>query len=480
MRIAMISPEIGPFAKSGGLADVVQTLSLALGRQGHELILIMPAYRMVLKGDFSLAETDQQLSVPIGERIQRASIFRGRLGKDIPVYFVREDRYFDRDFLYATPAGDYPDNAERFVFFSRAALEILRTQPVQIIHCHDWQSALAVVYCKAQMLLYPELRAAKTVFTVHNLGFQGLFAESEWDLLNLDRSLFTPSYLEFYGRINFLKGSLVFADKITTVSPTYAEEITTAELGFGLEGVLRERYRDLVGVLNGVDYGQWSPENDRFIRKNYNRDDLSGKRACKQDLQQALGLPPKPAVPVIGMISRLTSQKGFDLVEAVLEKILDRDLQWVVLGTGERRYEDLFTRLAGRFPEKVAAKIGFDEPLAHRIEAGADIFLMPSLYEPCGLNQIFSLRYGTIPVVRATGGLKDTVEDHDPAHRTGTGFVFGPYEPAALLEALERALAAFTQQKDWPGLMRRAMSKDFSWERSARSYAGLYQTLVSR
>ncbi len=277
MKIAMISPEIVPFAKTGGLADVVGTLSAALRRHGHELTLIMPAYRAALQGEFGLEETDMRLSLPVSDRHEDASVLRGRTGGDITVYLIRADRYFDREFLYGTPDGDYPDNAERFVFFSRAALELLRQEPVEIIHCHDWQSALAIVFLKAQPDQYSELGAAKSVLTVHNLGFQGIFPAPHWQLLNLDWSFFAPQFLEFYGNINFLKGALLFADKITTVSPNYAREIMESEQGFGLEGVLRGRQPDIVGILNGVDYGQWSPENDPHIAKNYSAASLTAK-----------------------------------------------------------------------------------------------------------------------------------------------------------------------------------------------------------
>ena len=475
----MICPEITPFAKTGGLADVAGTLSLALERRGHELCLIMPAYLCVLQGGFKLEETAIKLTVPLSDRPAEGSVLRTTIGKNISVYFVRDHGhgYFDRDALYGTSHGDYPDNAERYVFFSRAALEVLRQQPVDIIHCHDWHSGLSIVFLKTQGDRYPELISAKTVFTVHNLGFQGIFGEPAWPLLNLDKSYFTPQYLEFYGNINFLKGALVFADKITTVSPSYAQEIMDMEQGFGLEGVLRERARDVVGILNGVDYNQWSPETDPFIAKQYGENNLTGKRICKKSLQRSLGLPGKSDA-LLGMICRLTSQKGVDLVEKIFDELMERNLQMVLLGTGESRYEQFFTSAARRFPEKFAARIGFDEALAHQIEAGADIFLMPSLYEPCGLNQMFSLKYGTIPLVRAVGGLKDTVDDYDPEKRTGTGFVFGPYEPQALLEAIERAVQVFKDKRAWTAIRRQAMSMDFSWDRSAKLYSALYQELA--
>jgi starch synthase len=477
MRIALISPEITPFAKTGGLADVVGTLSLALERRGYELCLIMPAYRSVLLGDFKLEETGIKLSVPVSNRHEEGEVLRTTVGERISVYFVRHQGYFDREALYGTSRGDYSDNAERYVFFSRATLELLRRQPVDIIHCHDWHSGLAIVFSKTQPERYPELSAAKSVFTVHNLGFQGIFSESNWHLLNLDRSYFTPKYLEFFGNINFVKGALVFADKVTTVSPSYANEIMDMEQGFGLEGVLRERERDVVGILNGVDYHQWSPETDPFIAKRYDQNNLTAKRSCKKSLQRGLRLADKANVALLGMICRLTSQKGIDLIEHIFDRLMEREVQMVLLGTGEPRYEQFFTAAARRFPEKFAARIGFDEALAHQIEAGADIFLMPSLYEPCGLNQMFSLRYGTIPIVRAVGGLKDTVDDYHDATAAGTGFVFGLYEPQVLLDTIDRALQVFKDKTAWNAIRRRAMSVDFSWDRSAQTYSELYQQL---
>ncbi|MGE5304564.1 MAG: glycogen synthase GlgA [Alphaproteobacteria bacterium] len=479
MKIAMISPEIGPFAKTGGLADVVETLSQALARRGHEITLIMPAYRSVLRGEFALAVSPLRLSAPVSNRRVEFSLLETSLGENpsVYVYFVRADQYYDREFLYGTAAGDYSDNAERYVFFSRAALEVLRHRPVDIVHVHDWQAALSLVALKAQRERYRELAAAGAVFTIHNLGFQGIFRESDWHLLNLDRSLFTPRHLEFFGKINLLKGALIHADKITTVSPSYAEEIMTPEQGFGLEGVLRERVQDLSGILNGVDYNRWDPTKDPLIAQRYGEKTLTGKRTCKEALQLHLGLPPDPRKPLLGMISRLTPQKGFDLIEALFDQLLTRDIQLALLGSGDPHYEEFFTAAAARFPKKIAARIGFDDALAHQIEAGADIFLMPSRYEPCGLNQMFSLKYGTIPVVRSVGGLKDTVEDYNGTKGGGTGFVFHDYHPHALGEAIDRALQAFKDKRAWTTLCRRAMSMNFSWERSAQAYSELYQSL---
>jgi starch synthase len=478
MKLAMLSSEITPFAKTGGLADVVGTLSVALEKRGHEVSLIMPAYRCVLNGPFALEETGMRLTVPLGTQAVESAVLKAELGHNVSVYLVRADRYFDRDFLYGRPEFDYSDNPERFVFFSRAALEILRQHPVEIVQCHDWQTALGIVFLKTQAARYPEIASAKTVLTAHNLGFQGIFHESNWPLLNLDRSYFSAQHLEFYRNINFLKGGLMFADKITTVSPSYAQEIMSAEQGFGLQGILQQRAADVTGILNGVDYSEWNPEIDPFIAQRYSANNLTGKGICKDKLQESVGLPVTSAVPLLGMVSRLTSQKGFDLVQKIFDQLMERQIQLVLLGSGEERYESFFLTAAARFPEKFAARTGFDEALAHRIEAGADIFLMPSLYEPCGLNQMFSLKYGTIPLVRGIGGLKDSVIDYDIEPGSSTGFIFDKYEPQALWKTVERALTAFAKKESWSELMHRAMRVDFSWDRSARAYSSLYEQLL--
>jgi starch synthase len=478
MKIALIASEVTPFAKTGGLADVVGTLSVALERLGHEVCVIAPCYRSALRRNVPLHETSIRLSVPVGDRRQDAVVLQSAIGKGVSVYLLRADAYFDRDALYGTAQGDYPDNAERFVFFSRAALEMLRRQRVDVVHCHDWQTAPAIVYLKTQAARYHETAAAKTVFTIHNLGFQGIFPPQHWPLLDLDGALFTPQFLEFYGNINFLKGALIFADKLTTVSPSYAGEILTAEQGFGLEGVLRQRALDLLGILNGVDYGQWNPWTDPFIKHHYGENTLEAKADCKKSLQLAFGLPDSNPAPLIAMISRLTSQKGFDLIEGIFDRLMERDVQMVLLGTGATRYEQFFRAAAARYSGRIGVRIGFDEPLAHQIEAGADLFLMPSLYEPCGLNQMFSLKYGTIPVVRAVGGLKDSVEPYNAQAETGTGFVFERYDGQALLDAIDQALSVFHNKRAWTALRRRAMAMDFSWERSAKQYASLYAQLV--
>jgi len=480
LHVLMASPEITPLAKTGGLGDVLGSLPRALERLGLRLSLIMPAYRSVLNSGLPLEDTGIGFPVPVSHRMEEGRLLKTKTGGAISIYLIRADQYFDRDSLYGTPDGDYADNAERFVFFARAVLEVLKLDPPAILHLHDWQSAPAVAFLKAQPHLYPELSSMKTILTVHNLGYQGLFDYADWHLLNLEERFFTPPYLEFHGRINFLKGGLVFADKITTVSPTYAQEIKTAEQGFGLDGVFRKRAKDLVGILNGADYEVWDPETDPLIYQTYGSENLSGKRLCKSDLQKVFRLHIDPDIPLIGMVSRLTSQKGFDLLEEAMDDLLSRGTQFVLLGTGDRRYEQIFSKMPERYPGRTAVQIDFDESLAHKIIAGSDLLLMPSRYEPSGLTQLYSLRYGTIPIVRATGGLRDTISEFDPKTGKGNGFLFVPYEVPALLHALDRALNLLRQKEEWSTIMKNAMAADFPWARSARLYADLYQGLAEQ
>ncbi len=479
LHIVMLSPEIVPFAKTGGLADMVGSLAVQLGRLGQRVSLIMPAYRSVFQTGIPFEDSGIRVSVPMRGRTEEARVLSAVIDGKVPVYLIRTDRYFDRDYLYTSPQGDYPDNPERFAFFCRAALEVLgQIVPPDILHAHDWQSALAIAFLKAQPERYPGLASLRTVMTVHNAGYQGLFPLQQWDALGLDWSLFTQEFLEFYGKINFLKAGLVFADALTTVSPTYAQELHTPDHGFGLEGVFEHRAASLVGILNGADYSVWNPATDPFIAGNYTPEDLSGKAACKADLQEVFGLPRQADVPLFGMISRLTPQKGLDLLQSAEAELLRRDLQLVVLGVGDKAYEDYLQSLAERNPARVGVRIAFDEGLAHKIEAGADVFLMPSRYEPSGLNQIYSLKYGTIPLVRAVGGLRDTVEEFDPAAGTGNGFVFEPYDSSSLLAAVDRAMSVFRDRNRWEALMRNAMAADFSWRRSAGQYLDLYKRLL--
>lgn len=480
LHVTMAASEATPFVKSGGLADVAGSLSRALERLGLRISLIVPCYRSVLQGPFQIEDTGIRFTVPVSDRMEAGSLLYTTLGNAITVYLVQADRYFDREGLYGTADGDYPDNAERFVFFSRAVLEVLKANPPDILHAHDWQAALSVAFLRADPGRYQQLSSTRTVFTVHNAAYQGIFWHLDWHLLNLDYGFFTPRYLEFHGKINFLKSGLVFADAITTVSPSYAEELRTPEQGWGLDGVFRERADSLTGILNGIDDDAWNPRSDPFIARTYDSDSLAEKKACKADLQRAFSLPEDPDVLLVGMVSRLASQKGFDLLQKALVALLRRPLQFVLLGSGDRRYQDLFTNAARAHPQKVGVKIAFDDALAHRVVAGSDVLLIPSQYEPCGLAQMYALRYGTIPVVRATGGLRDTVHQFHPARGVGNGFVFGPCRAESLLEAMDRMLGVFDRKQHWTALMKNAMAGDFSWDRSAPAYLRLYRQLSRR
>jgi starch synthase len=476
MHVLMAASEVVPYAKTGGLGDVLGALPRALQRLGVEVSIVMPAYRAIDVERFGLQRTAWTLDVPVSRQTVHAGVLRTTLDGGVSVYCIDAPQYFGRQFLYGTTDGPYLDNAERFAFFSRAILAL--TEHVgapDILHCHDWQAALAPVFLRADAARYPTLAAVRTVMTIHNLGYQGLFWHFDWHLLNLDWKYFTPAFLEFYGKINYLKGGIVCADAVTTVSPTYAREIQTPEFGHGLDGVLVAQRHTLSGILNGVDYDDWSPERDRFIAAPYTAGDRGGKVVCKADLQATMQLPVDPKVPLIGIVSRLAGQKGFDLIAAIAPQLLRKRVQLVVLGSGDAPYETLVQQLARKYPKQVAVRVAFDNALAHKIEAGSDMFLMPSRYEPCGLNQIYSLRYGTIPIVRATGGLEDTIIHFDPHSGAGTGFKFAEYAPAALLACIEAALQTYRRPKAWAALMGNAMRADFSWDRSAAAYAQLYR-----
>lgn len=423
MKILMVASEAVPFAKTGGLADVVGALPQALGALGHEMGVVLPLYRMTrLEGASPLFPS---LTIPMGPHTHFPAV-QTLVQNGVRFYFVEYPLFFDRAALYGTPAGDYPDNAERFALFCRAAIEIAQLDFFpDLFHCHDWQSAMVPVLLRSVYARAPLASQIPVLFTIHNLGYQGLFPRAVLAQLGLPESLFHIDGLEFYGKVNLLKGGLVYADAINTVSRGYAREIQTEPYGFALDGLLRHRSLVLSGILNGVDYAQWSPATDSHLAANYTPEDLSGKRACKKDLLEQFGLPADNLDrPLIGIVSRLDRQKGADLIAEVAEDLLAEDLSLVVLGSGDPVYEALFQKLAARFAGKVAVKIAYDNTLAHKIEAGADIFLMPSRYEPCGLNQIYSLKYGTVPVVRATGGLDDTVERFDRVTGKGNGFKF--------------------------------------------------------
>ena len=478
LSVVMVTPEAHPFAKTGGLAEVAGALPDSLANLGHSVTLVLPRYRGIpVDGSDAL-----KFTVRLATHEQAIIVHELALRPGVVAALIDAPELFDRDGLYGTASGDYPDNAWRFAVFSRAALEYirLRGRRPSIIHAHDWQSGLVPVYQKMHLSDDPVVGGVPVVFTIHNLAFQGMFSSDLLPHLGLGWEVFNMQAMEHWGRISFLKGGINFSEKITTVSPTYASEILRPELGFGFDGVLARRSSDLVGILNGIDIGRWNPERDEFVPASFSAESVSGKREAKRAVLEAAGLPVIEATlqrPLVGMISRLTDQKGFDLIAAAADPLMKLDATWVMLGSGDPVYEDLLKSLAARFSDRVSTTIGFDERLAHLIEAGADIFLMPSRFEPCGLNQMYSLRYGTVPVVRATGGLDDTVADVDEAKGTGTGFKFREYAPWALAGALERALAAYRDPAGWRRIQEAGMRRDSSWDASAREYVKVYRAI---
>ncbi|MHC4180033.1 MAG: glycogen synthase GlgA [Planctomycetota bacterium] len=488
MKILLATSEAVPFAKTGGLADVCGALPIELERLGHHPAVILPAYRRVNYCGLSIEPLGIDFIVPIGSKMVTGHLLRGELpGCGVPVYLVQQDQYFDRDQLYGADGKDYIDNCERFVFFSRAVMEAIRLLDLQVdvIHANDWQTGLVPAYLKIEYRDLPKYERIASLFTIHNMAYQGQFWH--WDMLltGLDWKHFHWHRMEFHGKLNLLKTGLVFADSISTVSPRYAEEIQSKPLGSGLEGVLRHRRDVLSGILNGMDTGQWDPASDPHLAANYDAKTVGqGKPECKAALQEEIGLPVEPKVPLIGFVGRLADQKGLDLIAEVIQQwVQTSEEQWAILGTGQPKYHRLLQTLAERFPQKVAARLEFSNPLAHRIEAGADLFLMPSQFEPCGLNQLYSLKYGTVPVVRATGGLADTITDaNDRTLEAGVanGFSFREYSSLALSETLRRACDAYAQPEVWSELVATGMAQDWSWNRSAREYVELYQTTVAR
>jgi starch synthase len=475
MRILFAASECVPFSKTGGLADVVGALPPALAALGHDVTVYLPRYKQTKLTDAKTVL--KSVTIPFDDSHRFCSVVDGGKHSGVQFYFIDYPPFFERDALYGTPTGDYPDNAERFSLYSRAVLEAAKILGApDVFHCHDWQSALIPVLLRSVYAEDPVYRGVPSVFTIHNMGYQGLFPPDTLPLLMLSWDLFTIDKMEFYGKVNFLKGALSFADFITTVSKKYSQEIQTSEYGFGLEGVLRSRASTVTGILNGVDYNEWSPEKDKFTKAKYSPEDLSGKAACKQDLLAEFGVSSaNPDLPVIGIVSRFAAQKGFDLIAQVADRLAREELIIVALGAGDKEYEDLFRRLNKQFPQKIAVKVAYDNAIAHKVEAGADMFLMPSRYEPCGLNQIYSLKYGTVPVVRATGGLDDTIEPWDARTGKGTGFKFSEYSGEALLFTIHQALSAFKDKAGWQKLMRNGMGKDFSWNNSAKEYVRVYE-----
>jgi len=480
----MASAEVAPFARVGGLSDVAGALSKATAAAGHEVSVFLPKYRSIDVDAFSFVKLDEVLSVPMGDGEESVELWRGTMpgNDDVAVYLIGHDGYFDREGIYIDPATKhgYPDEVERYALFSRAVLETaveLDLTP-DVLHLNDHHTAMAAVYLREFYGGVEGLGGAGVIFSIHNLGYLGQFDPSLLPSLGLPADACVPgSPFEYFGTVSTLKLGIEFADYVNTVSERYAEEISSSpEFGLGLEGVLAAK-RDagrLLGILNGVDYSVWDPSVDELIPARYSTDDMSGKVVCRKALLERSGLPVDADAPVIGLVSRLADQKGFDLLREEADAILATGAMLVILGTGQQEYHEFFEGLAEKHPSEVAAHLTFNNELAHLIEAGSDMFLMPSRYEPCGLNQMYSLRYGTVPVVRATGGLADTVQDFDPAAGTGTGFVFEEYTASAMLECIERAVAAYGDESAWAGLVSRGMALDYSWGASAGKYVELY------
>jgi starch synthase len=476
VHVLFAASECVPFSKTGGLADVVGALPRAIAQLGHQATVYLPLYRQTHLE--SATTVVASITVPFDDRYRFCAVLDGGKHHGVQYYFIDYPPFYDRDGLYGTPLGDYHDNPERFALFCRAVLEACKILGVpDIFHCHDWQTSLIPVLLRTLYDEDPVLSGIPTVFTIHNIGYQGIFSPDTLPLLMLPWDLFTISKLEFFGKVNFLKGALTYSDFITTVSRRYAQEIQTPEYGFGLEGVLHSRSSSLAGILNGVDYEEWNPATDHLITTNFTPQHLEGKHECRKELLRSFALDPETKSPVIGVVSRFAAQKGFDLIALAADRLAREDVKVCVLGSGDQAYEDLFRRLVRQYPGRFAAKFGYDNEMAHKIEAGSDLFLMPSRYEPCGLNQIYSLKYGTVPVVRATGGLDDTIEPYDVRTCKGTGFKFHEYTAEALLSSVRAALALYAQPKEWRKLMLNGMARDFSWLVAGREYLKIYERL---
>lgn len=452
---------------------MVEALPKALVAAGHEAAVVLPRYR----GTKVTAVVMPSLTIPVGPRLRFPAVADGTSVDGVRYFFVDDPGYFDRDGIYGGTHGEFADNAERYSEFCRTAIEISKhVWPADAFHCHDWQAALVPVLLRSVYADDPLVKNLPVVFTIHNMGYHGQYAREVLERAGIPAELFHPGGLEFFGNVNLLKGGLIYSDYLTTVSRRYALEIQTPEYGHGLDGVARSRGDRLVGILNGVDYGAWNPETDPFIPARYSSKDLSGKQVCKQGLLETFGLPKQRLErPVIGIVSRFADQKGFDLIAERAHELMREDVALVVLGTGDRRYEDMFRALAAAYPDRAGVKVAYDNPLAHLVEAGADMFLMPSRYEPSGLNQMYSLKYGTVPIVRATGGLDDSVENFHLEHGTGTGFKFEEYSGGALMYAVRQALQHFMDERIWKRIQLNGMAKDFSWKAPAAEYARVYE-----
>jgi starch synthase len=490
LNILMAASEAVPYAKTGGLADVVGALPLELIKLGHRVTLVLPGYRSLAAVHqsrptvmrYQVPTVGMSVEVALEEEIVSVS---GGL-HPLRILAVRYDPYFDRPGLYQDQYGDYPDNLDRFALFCRMVLHAARFlgkergETVDVLHLHDWQTALCAVYLKALAHEREGLEQLKVLLTLHNMGYQGIFTGEQFSKTGLPPVLFSPNGLEFFGSINCLKGGIIFSDEVSTVSPTYAKEIMTREFGCGLEGVFTHRIAGVQGITNGIDVTVWNPETDPYLPAHYTISDLSGKQACKRALQGELGLPQRD-VPLLAVIGRMTTQKGFDLLLEIIPELVLLDLQIVTLGIGDHHMEKQFLAARAAHPDRIAVHIGFDEGLAHRIEAGADMLVMPSRYEPCGLSQLYSLRYGTVPIVRRTGGLADTVIPFRPSTaqaKRATGFHVVDASSDSLLSGILLALSVYREQDMWCSLMEAGMNTDVSWTQAAQQYVQLYQSIV--
>ena len=477
MRILLATSEVHPYSKSGGLADMVGALGKALGRAGHQVGIVTPLYRGIREKFPGLTAFPWDMNLPLGVFRQRADVWTLPHSSGVTVYFIDQPRYYDRPALYTENGVDYADNGERFIFFAKAAVHLARFLPwhPEVVHVHDWQAGLIPILVLHQKLTDGWLRVPRTCLTIHNLAYQGVFSRAQYDLTNLPLDYFNPNGVEFHAFLNCLKAGIVYADSITTVSPRYAREITTEQFGCGLDGTLRARADALTGILNGVDYEEWNTTHNPDLIAPFDAAHLKGKLANKLALQREVGLPEHAAMPLFANITRLADQKGVDIQLGALEEMLAADMQFVLLGSGSPEYEAAYQRLARRHPTKVAVKIGFDHGLSHRIEAGADFFLMPSRYEPCGLNQMYSLHYGTIPIVRVTGGLDDSIIDISEDPRAADGIKFTEYSVRALAKAIRKALVLYQHRELFNRFRQNAMKADFSWDRTAQEYVKAYQ-----
>jgi len=487
LKIFFIASEVAPFAKTGGLADVAGALPKYLKNMGHDIRVMMPKYKVINERKYTLRDVIrlQGLGLKIGSKNFYANGKSAFLpDSKVQIYFLDNKYYFDREGLYCdSKTGlDYEDNAERYIFFSKGCIETLKLlhwQP-DIIHCNEWQTALIPLFLKSTYKEDAFFKNTKTLLSVHNIAYQGIFDPSVIQKACPDSIFYSHSPIEFHGKFNFLETGLEYADLLTTVSETYAQEIqNSSEYGCGLEGVIKRRKDEIFGIINGIDDEIWNPEKDRLIPFQYNRRNLSGKIENKKELLKRFNIEFNENIPLIGTVSRLADQKGFDLIETILEDLMQMKLQFIILGLGDQKYSKLFQSIYQKYPHKVGFKLGFDNQLAHLIEAGSDMYLMPSRYEPCGLNQLYSLNYGTVPIVRETGGLADTIENFDLNTAAGTGFVFKKYNANELLKVIKKALKIYNKKDIWNKIMQNGMKQDFSWKLSAQKYVKIYQKLLN-